>query len=135
VFLAKIASLFIAHKKGRIHLDILNRILAEMNKKNIPQKDLTSFLGIKETAFAKWKKGVNTSYLKYISQIAEFLDVSTDYLLGNEQKKTPLPQIRDKDDDVPNVQDMVDRIMALPPSARSVILAALEQFEKSQGLK
>lgn len=71
-------------------MNILDRILAEMNRKDIQQKDLTSFLGIKETAFAKWKKGINTSYLKYISQIAEFLGVSTDYLLGNEQKEKSL---------------------------------------------
>jgi len=80
-----------------LFLGVLDRILLEMNKQNVQQKEIASFLCVKESAVAKWKMGVSKSYLKHISQIAEFLNVSTDYLLGNEQQEKSLPPLSDKD--------------------------------------
>lgn len=57
----------------------ISRLLKEQGKK---QKDLTDFLGIGENRFTDWKSGRITSWNKYVPQIAEFLGVSTDYLLG-----------------------------------------------------
>ena len=34
-----------------------------------------------------WKSGCCTSYMKHLPKIAEFLNVSVDYLLGNEKHK------------------------------------------------
>lgn len=70
-------------------MDILIKILDKLNEQNKSQKDLTDFLGIHSNNFTNWKNGRNTSYLKYISQIAEYLNVSTDYLLGSEYKNNP----------------------------------------------
>ena len=50
------------------------------------------YLGLGKTAFTGWKNGANMSYRKHIDKIAEFLGVSTDYLLGVEtEQKNPLP--------------------------------------------
>ena len=57
----------------------ISRLLKEQGKK---QKDLTDFLGIGENRFTDWKSGRITSWNKFVPQIAEFLGVSTDYLLG-----------------------------------------------------
>lgn len=71
-------------------MDTLNKIIAKLEQNNKSQKDLTDFLGIKKGAFTKWKSGENTSYKKHIAKIAEFLGVSTDYLLGTDtNKKSP----------------------------------------------
>ena len=75
-------------------MEVMNKIIAELKVKSKTQKQLTDFLKIGKSQFSMWKFGKSTSYLKYISQIAEFLNVSTDYLLGNETKeKAPLPQL------------------------------------------
>ncbi len=63
-------------------MDTLNKILFLLKEQEKTQKDLMDYLGLGKTAFTGWKSGANTSYLKYISKIAEFLEVSTDYLLG-----------------------------------------------------
>lgn len=68
-------------------MNTLDKISALLQNKNLKQKDLTSFLGLKETSYGDWKNGRNSSYLKYIVKIAEFLNVSTDYLLGNDNVK------------------------------------------------
>lgn len=66
-------------------MDILYRILEQMKIKGITQKQLTDSLGISKANFSEWKGGRSESYKKYISQIAEILNVSTDYLLGTEK--------------------------------------------------
>jgi transcriptional regulator with XRE-family HTH domain len=55
-----------------------------MKSKKITQKALCAYIGAPETAVCEWKAGRNSSYTKYLPQIAEFLDVPIDYLLGKE---------------------------------------------------
>jgi transcriptional regulator with XRE-family HTH domain len=71
-------------------LHIISQLLSQQCK---TQKDLTDYLGIQKTAYTQWKLGKNNSYLKHISKIAEYLDVSADYLLGTEQKNNPLSDL------------------------------------------
>ena len=68
---------------------ILNNIIDELKKQNKKQKDLTDYLGLTKNAFTDWKGGKSQSYKKYLPQIAEFLNVSVDYLLSGENKKSP----------------------------------------------
>lgn len=37
-----------------------------------------------------WRNGRSKSYKKYAAEIAAYFNVSTDYVLGNEQKEKPL---------------------------------------------
>lgn len=65
-------------------------ILSLLKEKQKTQKELTDYLGITQNAFTDWKSGRIKSYRKHLSKIAEFFNVSVDYLLGKEQeKKTP----------------------------------------------
>lgn len=65
----------------------LMRILDLLNEQGKSQKDLTSFLKISANSFTNWKSGLNTSYKKYIYAIAEYFNVSVDYLLGNSDER------------------------------------------------
>ena len=67
-------------------MDVLNKIIELLNTQNKKQVELTNYLGISKNAFTNWKSGNNTSYMKHLPKIAEFFDVSVDYLLGNEVK-------------------------------------------------
>lgn len=50
------------------------------------QQELTDYLGLKKTAFSDWKGGKSSSYRKYLIEIAEFFNVSLDFLVfGKEQ--------------------------------------------------
>ena len=48
------------------------------------QKELSDFLCLKPNIFTEWKAGRNSSYMKHLPKIAEFLNVSVDFLLGKE---------------------------------------------------
>lgn len=45
------------------------------------QQELTDYLGLKKTAFSDWKGGKSNSYRKYLIEIAEFFNVSLDFLV------------------------------------------------------
>lgn len=50
--------------------------------KNITQKELAEYLGIKQQQYARYEKGVNIMPVTYLVPICKFLDISADYLLG-----------------------------------------------------
>ena len=60
-------------------VDILDRISKLLNGRE--QRELTDFLGIKSVAFSEWKSGKSKSYKKYLIEIADFFNVSIDYLV------------------------------------------------------
>lgn len=61
---------------------VLTRILECMGQKHGAGKELADYLGISGNVITNWKNGSNRSYLKYLSQIAEFYNVSEDFLRG-----------------------------------------------------
>lgn len=50
--------------------------------KNITQKELAEYLGIKQQQYARYEKGVNIMPVTYLPKICKYLDVSADYILG-----------------------------------------------------
>ena len=70
----------------------IDKILFLLAQQHKSQKSLTDYLNISKGVFTDWKSGKNTSYKKHIDKIAEFFGVSTDYLLGVEEQKNPLPE-------------------------------------------
>lgn len=80
-------TLFNLHKRLVFILSTLDKITNLLKEQGKKQKDLTDFLGISKNAFTDWKSGRIKSYNKHLPQIAEFLDVSVDYLVGKTDKK------------------------------------------------
>ena len=60
--------------------------------KNITQKELAEYLGIKQQQYARYEKGVNVMPVTYLGPICKFLDISADYLLGLINDQIPLSQ-------------------------------------------
>lgn len=50
--------------------------------KNVTQKELANFLGIKQQQYARYEKGVNIMPVTYLPEICKYLNVSADYILG-----------------------------------------------------
>ena len=86
---ALIINLCAFNKKVGVVLYTLNNIITEMNRQNKRQKDLTDYLQLTKNAFTDWKSGKSKSYMKYLPQIAKYLNVSVDFLLADENKKSP----------------------------------------------
>lgn len=64
---------------------VLGRIMDAPRQRKRTNKDLEKHLHLANGTFVNWKFNGIKSYLTHIKEIAEFLNVSTDYLLnGNE---------------------------------------------------
>lgn len=78
--------------------EVLNRILDCLGPRHGAIKDLAHHLDVSPNVITNWKNGSSRSYRKYLKQISEYLGVSVDYLLGNEQKEEPQPEQIDLSD-------------------------------------
>ncbi|CDF01450.1 putative uncharacterized protein [Ruminococcus sp. CAG:624] len=68
-------------------MGILDRISKLLG--NREQRELTTYLGLKSVAFSEWKSGKSKSYKKYLIEIADFFNVSLDYLVYGKEKSSP----------------------------------------------
>lgn len=75
----------------------LDTIKALLKSEKKTQQELCQYLGVSKQAFTEWNGGRNTSYKKYLPQIAEFFGVSVDYLLGKTEQKEKSPSVSDEE--------------------------------------
>ena len=50
--------------------------------KNLSQDGLAKIIGVSQKAIDYWERGVNEPKASYIIKLADFFEVSADYLLG-----------------------------------------------------
>ena len=73
-------------------MNTLDKILSFLTEKGIQQKTFAENIGVTKHTITDWKNGRSKSYMKYIDKIADFFDVSADYLLEKTDDKSPLPK-------------------------------------------
>lgn len=57
-------------------------VLVILKRKNLSQRALASYLNVGETAVAAWKAGRSDGWQKRLPEIADYLGVTVDELLG-----------------------------------------------------
>ena len=62
------------------------------NCRNITQKELTDYLGIKQQQYARYEKGINIMPITYLAKICEYLDISSDYIIGLTDEELSCPK-------------------------------------------
>ena len=103
----------------------LNKIQELLKSQGKKQKDLTDYLGLTKNAFSNWKSGDNSSYMKYLPQIADFLNVSVDFLLGKEN--SPLSNENGLSESQREIIALFD---SAPPELQAAALAVLRSAEQ-----
>ncbi len=64
---------------------ILSERIKELRQEsNLSQSALAKIIGVSQKAIDYWERGVNEPKASYIIKMADFFDVSSDYLLGRE---------------------------------------------------
>lgn len=56
----------------------IDQLMTAQKKKN---KDINDYLGLKQSTYDNWRRGKSTSFMKYLERIAEFLNVTPNYLV------------------------------------------------------
>ena len=81
---------------GGSHMSVFSdKISSLMEKKNISQKDLAIKAKVTESAMSYYVNGSRVPRSDVLVRIANALDTSSDYLLGNTNDPTPIPESKD----------------------------------------
>lgn len=108
-------------------MDTIDRILLLMEEHGVNAAQLTRQAGITNGLITQWKNRTQEPSLKSLKKIADYFNVSTDYLLtGFEQKNKPtdnnVSELR------PGTQEAIDIIQSLPDDLRDAALATLRNL-------
>ena len=68
------------------------RLKALREDSDIPQKELADYLNIKQNTYSQYENGQRQLPIDILKKLAEYFNVSTDYILGITDIKTPYPK-------------------------------------------
>ena len=98
--------------------DTLKKLCEE---KNISPSKAATECGISRSTVTWWKQHKTSPNSEQVSKLAEYFGVSTDCLLGNEQKEKPAQnnvQVRDEHDNIvvldKETRDLIDSLRSKP---------------------
>ena len=60
--------------------------------KDLKQSDIAKMLGIQQTVYSRYERGVQNIPLDYLIALADFYHTSTDYILGRTNEIKPYPK-------------------------------------------
>lgn len=70
-------------------MDTRDRIFKLLDAKKIEQKAFAAQVGVSEGTVSNWRRGVSSSYTRYLVKIAQVLGTTTADLLGEKQQSSP----------------------------------------------
>ncbi|MDL2248744.1 helix-turn-helix domain-containing protein [Tyzzerella sp. OttesenSCG-928-J15] len=71
-------------------MSIFSQRLKELRKaRNVKQTDVAEYLGVQPRTIRFYESGTNEPSFELVVKLADFYDVSTDYLLGRTDDETP----------------------------------------------
>lgn len=68
-------------------------------ERNLTQQDMADFLGITRQGYAKYENGQAETDLETLKKLANFFNVTTDYLIGNVDNEPDIDSMTDKEID------------------------------------
>lgn len=104
-----------------------NNIKIVREQKNLTQKDCADIFGVTLRAWQTYEQGVSEPKYEVLCKIADFFNVTLDYLLGREPPDDPLEvmgiKVRDVDDDA-----FIKMYRELPDNAKCVFLDVMKKL-------
>lgn len=114
-------------------MNTVSIILKLINEKQITEQKFLSDLGFNRTLLSDWKSGKSKSYNRHLAKIAEYFDVSTDYLLGKTDIKNK--PTANKDSELIKAEaELLELFRNVPEENQSLVLEMIEAALKNQGL-
>lgn len=99
-----------------------NRVAELRKEKKMRQKDLAAHLNTSVSTVSNYENSVNAIDIETLDKLADFFDVTTDYLIGRTDYRCPpdkLQQFREEDI---YIKEINDTMLTLTPSARNSVV-------------
>ena len=74
----------------------LKRVYDLREDHDLTQKAIAEYLSIHPNVYRRYEKGVREFRLEIVVKLADYYQVSTDYLLGRTDEQTPYPPPKQK---------------------------------------
>lgn len=105
-----------------------DRLKELRESKHLKQSDLAKELGIGRTTLSNYELNNREPDFNILKKIANYFNVSTDYLLGNSTKK----YLDEVDQLEQEFEELRDKMKNISPSKRKKILKMIELFEEDE---
>lgn len=105
-------------------MEIIERIYSTLNEKDKKAYELCEKLNIQSSTMSTWKKRSSDPPAKYMKAIADFLDVSLDYLLTGQE--APIKKTTTAEED-----ELLDLFRSLPELKKYEFIGELKGFLKA----
>ncbi len=87
-----------------------NRLKQLRNEKGLYQKELADILGVSRPTITQYENGTRTPDHETLNKIADYFNISLDYLLGRGSERTPADKIKEALSGDPLFVDFWDKL-------------------------
>lgn len=102
---------------------VLHRIMDLLKEQRKTQKELTDYLELHPNTFNNWKFQNTKSYLKYLDQIADYLNVTPGYLIRGNSMGADVQNFS------PLETKIINNISCLTINQQKILLNLIEEFK------
>lgn len=102
----------------------IERIRALMTDRDLNQRRLSEDLGVPPSTFSNYMTGANEMPLELLTRVADYFEVTTDFLLGRAVDRRPLLLIS------PVEQGMLMEYRALTANQKEMVRHAIQLFRE-----
>ena len=113
-------------------MDVFGELMAELRQdKGLTQKELGRILSVSTGTISNYENGVHYPDLDKLVQLADFFQVSTDYLLGRQERPAPagVPGFRLPQDE--STLKLIRSFSHLPDDRRRALALIIDDLEKA----
>ena len=107
-------------------MTISQRIFEELKKQGKKQKDLALYIGLSTSAVSDWKKKGTNPAAENLSVIADFLNISIEYLLTGKEKCSPTVELTADERELLEIYNNLSPKSQGQVKERAIVLAELE---------
>lgn len=115
-------------------MDIGNRLKEMRAERGETQKKVAAALGVSVTCYAGYEQGYRLPDLDILAKMADFFDVSTDYLLGREDDLEQVAELSLSEME----RDLLSKFKKLPEIRQQTVIDSISDMldsEKFRNLK
>lgn len=113
------------------------RIKDLRKERNITQSDLAKILNVTQDSISLWEKNKRVPDTQYIIQLADYFEVSTDYLLGRSDDfgNVTVTTASSSAALTPDEQEILETYRNLPPHRRKTFMLFVESCNEESTYK
>lgn len=101
-------------------MDFSERLYNLRKQKNLSQKELAQKLGVAQASINYWEKAQRTPSIDMVALIADFFNVSIDYLMGLDDKEESLCSLTTFQDELDDYLQELGEFLYYNPSHKSL---------------